>query len=53
MRPAAPSINLVVVAKKQIKSRAERLFKQTNLTVHRNTFNYQKIKTIKVVNEEK
>ncbi len=53
VRPAAPWMNLVVKAQKQIKRRAERLFKKTKLTVHREIFKYQKNKTIKVINDEK
>ena len=53
VRPAAPWINLVVKAQKQIRRRAERLYKKTKLTVHREIFRFQKNKTIKVINDEK
>ena len=52
-RPFAPWINLLVKAQKQIKRQAERLYRKTGLTVHREIFNFQKNKTIKVIKEEK
>lgn len=53
LRPAAPWINLVVKAQKQVRRRAERLYRKTRLTVHKQIYQYQKDKTIKVINEEK
>ena len=53
LRPAAPWINLVVKAQKQVRRRAERLYRKTRLTVHRQIYQYQRSKTIKVINEEK
>ena len=53
LRPAAPWINLAVKAQKQIKRRAERLFRKTRLTIHKQIFKYHKNKTIKIINEEK
>ena len=53
IRPAAPWINLVVKAQKQIKRQAERLYKKTLLTVHKQILKYQKNKTIKIINDEK
>ena len=53
IRPEAPWLNLVVKAQKQIRRRAERLYKKTKLTVHREIFRFQKNKTIKVINDEK
>ena len=47
LRPAAPWINLVVKAQKQVRRRAERLYRKTRLTVHRQIYQYQRIKTIK------
>ena len=53
LRPAAPWINLVVKAQKQIKRRAERLFRKTRLTVHKQIYQYHKNKTIKIIDNEK
>ena len=53
IRPAAPWINLVVKASKQARRKAERMFKKTGLTIHREIYKYHKNKTLKVGNEEK
>ena len=53
LRPAAPWINLIVKAQKQIRRKAERVYRKTKLTIHKQIYNYQKNKTIKVINEEK
>ena len=53
IRPAAPWFNLVVKAQKQVRRKAERMYKKTKLTVHRQIMKFEKNKTIKVINEEK
>ena len=53
VRPAAPWINIFVKAQKQARRKAERLFKKTGLTVHKEIFRYHKNKTTKIINAEK
>ena len=53
IRPAAPWFNLVIKAQKQVRRRAERLFRKTKLTVHKQIMKFQKNKTIKIINQEK
>ena len=53
IRPAAPWFNLVIKAQKQVRRRAERLFRKTKLTVHKQKIKFQKNKTIKIINQEK
>ena len=53
VRPAAPWINIFVKAQKQARRKAERLFKKTGLTVHKEIFKFYKNKTTKVINTEK
>ena len=42
IRPAAPWFNLVVKAQKQIRRKAERMYKKTKLTVHRQIMKFEK-----------
>ena len=53
VRPAAPWMNIVIKAQKKVRRQAERLYKKTKLTIHRDIFKYQKNKTTKIINEEK
>ena len=53
VRPAAPWINIFVKAQKQARRKAERLFKKTGLTVHKEIFKFYKNKTTKVIIAEK
>ena len=52
-RPFAPWINIFVKAQKQVKRQAERLYRKTGLTIHKDIFKYQKNKTVNVIKEEK
>ena len=53
IRPAAPWINVFVKAAKQARRKAERLFRKTGLTIHKEIYKYHKNKTTKIINEEK
>ena len=53
VRPAAPWINIFVKTQKQARRKAERLFKKTGLTIHKEIFKYHKNKTTQVINAEK
>ena len=46
-------INIFVKAQKQVKRQAERLYRKTGLTIHKNIFKFQKNKTVNVIKEEK
>ena len=52
-RPFAPWINTFVKAQKQVKRQAERLYRKTGLTIHKDVFKFQKNKTFNVIKEEK
>ena len=52
-RPFAPWINIFVKAQKQVKRQAERLYRKTGLTIHKDIFKFQKNKTVNVIKEEK
>ena len=52
-RPNAPWMNIFVKAQKQIKRKAERLFRKTGLTVHKEIFKFEKNKTIQIIKDEK
>ena len=52
-RPFAPWINIFVKAQKQVKRQAERLYRKTGLTIHKDIFKYKKNKTVNVIKEEK
>ena len=51
VRPAAPWINIFIKAQKQIRRKAEKLFKKTKLTVHKEIYNNHKNKTSKLINQ--
>ena len=53
VRPAAPWINIFVKEQKQARRKAERVFKKTGLTIHKEIFKYHKNKTTKVIENEK
>ena len=52
IRPAA-WIDIYVKAQKQVCRRAERLFRKTNLTVHKEIYKHHKNKTTQIINKEK
>ena len=49
----APWMNLAIKAQKKIRRQAERLYKKTSLTIHRDIFKFQKNKTTKLIIDEK
>ena len=51
--PFVPWINIFVKAQKQVKRQAERLYRKTGLSIHKDIFKFQKNKTINVIKEEK
>ena len=48
-----PWINILVKAQKQVKRQAERLYRKTGLTIHKDIFKFQENKTVNVIKEEK
>ena len=52
-RPFAPWINIFVKAQKLVKRQAERLYRKTGLTIHKDIFKFQKNKTVNMIKEEK
>ena len=52
-RPFAPRINIFVKAQKQVKRQAERLYRKTGLTIHKDIFKFQKNKSVNVIKEDK